>query len=195
MASPRPAPDGSDTFFLGPAPDGPPPPLDARDPRNHNLFLLSGGRDGSRPPEARPGDGCADGVREHGDRRPRLQRDRREDARRPAARRAAAHDVHGRLPAGSLRQPPRPPLRGVVLHARGRGRRRRRRRSLHAPAGRRLLDRHRLRARVLRDAGAARAVARDVGARAAAAPLVPARARLGLPRRASRRPTPASASA
>ena len=43
MASPRPRPDGSDTFFLGPAPDSAPVALDARDPRNHNLFLLRDG--------------------------------------------------------------------------------------------------------------------------------------------------------
>ena len=43
MAAPRPRLDGSDTFFIGPAPDGEAVPLDARDPRNHNLFLLSDG--------------------------------------------------------------------------------------------------------------------------------------------------------
>ena len=43
MASPRPRVDGSDTFFLGPPPDGDAIPLDARDPRNHNLFLLRDG--------------------------------------------------------------------------------------------------------------------------------------------------------
>jgi quercetin dioxygenase-like cupin family protein len=43
MASPRPRVDGSDTFFLGPAPDGDASPLDARDPRNHNLFLMRDG--------------------------------------------------------------------------------------------------------------------------------------------------------
>jgi quercetin dioxygenase-like cupin family protein len=43
MASPRPRVDGSDTFFLGPAPETEAVPLDARDPRNHNLFLLRGG--------------------------------------------------------------------------------------------------------------------------------------------------------
>jgi len=43
MAAPRPRPDGSDTFFLGPAPEGEATPLDARDPRNHNLFLLTEG--------------------------------------------------------------------------------------------------------------------------------------------------------
>ena len=43
MASPRPRLDGSDTFFLGPPPDGDVIPLDARDPRNHNLFLLRDG--------------------------------------------------------------------------------------------------------------------------------------------------------
>ena len=43
MASPRPRPDGSDTFFLGPAPVDAAIPLDARDPRNHNLFLLRDG--------------------------------------------------------------------------------------------------------------------------------------------------------
>jgi quercetin dioxygenase-like cupin family protein len=43
MASPRPRLDASDTFFLGPAPDPPADDLDVRDPRNHNLFLLSDG--------------------------------------------------------------------------------------------------------------------------------------------------------
>jgi len=43
MASPRPRSDGSDTFFLGPPPEADPVPLDARDPRNHNLFLLREG--------------------------------------------------------------------------------------------------------------------------------------------------------
>jgi len=42
MASPRPRGTNlpPDTFFLGPAPDHPPQPLDLRDPRNRNLFLL-----------------------------------------------------------------------------------------------------------------------------------------------------------
>jgi quercetin dioxygenase-like cupin family protein len=43
MASPRPRVDRSDTFFLGPAPDGPADELDVRDPRNRNLFRLSDG--------------------------------------------------------------------------------------------------------------------------------------------------------
>jgi quercetin dioxygenase-like cupin family protein len=43
MAAPRPRADGSDTFFLGPAPNADPAPLDARDPRNHNLFLYTEG--------------------------------------------------------------------------------------------------------------------------------------------------------
>jgi quercetin dioxygenase-like cupin family protein len=43
MASPRPRADGSDTFFLGPAPDGVAEALDIRDPRNRNLFLLTDG--------------------------------------------------------------------------------------------------------------------------------------------------------
>jgi quercetin dioxygenase-like cupin family protein len=43
MASPRPrGPDEPpDTFFVGPAPETEPVPLDVRDPRNRNLFLLS----------------------------------------------------------------------------------------------------------------------------------------------------------
>jgi quercetin dioxygenase-like cupin family protein len=44
MAAPRPRPDGSDTFFLGSAPDAEPEPLAARDPRHRNLFLLSDGQ-------------------------------------------------------------------------------------------------------------------------------------------------------
>jgi quercetin dioxygenase-like cupin family protein len=44
MLAPRPRPDGSDTFFLGPAPDEPGEPLDVRDPRNRNLFLLAEGQ-------------------------------------------------------------------------------------------------------------------------------------------------------
>jgi len=43
MAAPRPRVDGSDTFFLRPAPDAPAKPLDARDPRNRNFFLLGHG--------------------------------------------------------------------------------------------------------------------------------------------------------
>jgi len=43
MASPRPRGQGEppDTFFVGQAPDKEPVPLDVRDPRNRNLFLLS----------------------------------------------------------------------------------------------------------------------------------------------------------
>ena len=44
MAAPRPRADGTDTFFLGPAPDAAPQPLDVRDPRNRNLFLLGDGQ-------------------------------------------------------------------------------------------------------------------------------------------------------
>jgi quercetin dioxygenase-like cupin family protein len=44
MAAPRPRADGSDTFFLGAAPDTEPEPLDVRDPRNRNLFLLGEGQ-------------------------------------------------------------------------------------------------------------------------------------------------------
>ncbi|MFL5926479.1 MAG: cupin domain-containing protein [Gaiellaceae bacterium] len=42
MASPRPRGPGEppDTFFVGPTPDTDPVPLDVRDPRNRNLFLL-----------------------------------------------------------------------------------------------------------------------------------------------------------
>jgi quercetin dioxygenase-like cupin family protein len=43
MTAPRPRPDGSDTFFVGSAPDGEAAPLDVRDPRNRNLFLLTAG--------------------------------------------------------------------------------------------------------------------------------------------------------
>ena len=43
MTAPRPRSDGSDTFFLGPAPDSSGKPLDVRDPRNRNLFLLTEG--------------------------------------------------------------------------------------------------------------------------------------------------------
>jgi quercetin dioxygenase-like cupin family protein len=43
MAAPRPRPDGSDTFFIGPAPESRAEPLDARDARNRNFFLLTEG--------------------------------------------------------------------------------------------------------------------------------------------------------
>jgi quercetin dioxygenase-like cupin family protein len=43
MVAPRPRPDDSDTFFLGPAPGDPATPVDVRDPRNRNLFLLTEG--------------------------------------------------------------------------------------------------------------------------------------------------------
>jgi quercetin dioxygenase-like cupin family protein len=42
-AAPRPRADGSDTYFLGATPDTPTEPLDVRDPRNRNLFLLTEG--------------------------------------------------------------------------------------------------------------------------------------------------------
>jgi quercetin dioxygenase-like cupin family protein len=40
-AAPRPRHDASDTFFLGAPPDAGSEPLDVRDPRNRNLFLLA----------------------------------------------------------------------------------------------------------------------------------------------------------
>ncbi len=43
MAAPRPRLDGSDTFFLGSAPDAPATLLDVRDPRNRHLFVLTEG--------------------------------------------------------------------------------------------------------------------------------------------------------
>jgi quercetin dioxygenase-like cupin family protein len=43
MAAPRPRTDGSDTFFLGRPPETSVEPLDVRDPRNRNLFLLTEG--------------------------------------------------------------------------------------------------------------------------------------------------------
>jgi quercetin dioxygenase-like cupin family protein len=43
MAAPRPRSDGSDTFFLGLAKEDRAAPLDVRDPRNRNLFLLTEG--------------------------------------------------------------------------------------------------------------------------------------------------------
>jgi quercetin dioxygenase-like cupin family protein len=43
MVAPRPRADGSDTFFLGPATEAGAVPVDVRDPRNRNLFLLTEG--------------------------------------------------------------------------------------------------------------------------------------------------------
>jgi quercetin dioxygenase-like cupin family protein len=43
MVAPRPRPDGSDTYFLGLAPEDGAAALDIRDPRNRNLFLLTDG--------------------------------------------------------------------------------------------------------------------------------------------------------
>ena len=104
-------------------------PAEARPPRPAQPAPLPARRrrHGRRP--AQPGNALvgAEGVGEHGDGRPALQRDHREDAGRQTSRRAAAHDVHGRLPARRPGAPARSPVRGVVLHARGRGRRRRRR--------------------------------------------------------------------
>jgi quercetin dioxygenase-like cupin family protein len=43
MAAPRPRADGSDTYFVGSAPETHAEPLNVRDPRNRNLFLLTEG--------------------------------------------------------------------------------------------------------------------------------------------------------
>jgi quercetin dioxygenase-like cupin family protein len=43
MAAPRPRADGSDTFFVGGAPEGGAEELDVRNPLNRNLFLLTEG--------------------------------------------------------------------------------------------------------------------------------------------------------
>ncbi len=139
MCSPRPrgAEEPPDTFFLG---TGARERADAaRRPRPAQPQLLPTrrGRHGPRPPQARRAGGGADGLGQHGDGCPRLQRDHGEDARRQATRRPAPDDVHGRLPARRGRPSARPSVRGVVLHARGRGRGGRRRRALHAAAGRR----------------------------------------------------------
>ena len=185
MMSPQPRRPGegqADTFFLGPAPSSAPSELDVRDPRNREPVPARGLADGSRRAEEGCAAGAADRLGEHGDGAARLQRDRGEDARRPAARRASAHDVHGRIPRDRSGAAARPPLRGVVLHARGRGRRGRGRRALHASPRRRLLDGRRLHPRLLQHARQSHPLARDVGAGTARPPLVPLQPRLGVPR-------------
>ena len=182
MAAPRPRTDGSDTFFIGPAPEGDAIPLDVRDPRNHNLFLLGDGEiDLDRLKSAQAmgaptvSASMATAVLAYSGIAVKMLVDQRLDAQlhtmfmvdyQPGAC-ANPHDhpfeesyymLEGEVDVVGERRPP------------------------HASTGRRLLDRNRVRARVLRDAGKAGALARDLGARTAGAPLVPARARLGLPR-------------
>ena len=185
MYAPQPRIDaagGEDTFFVGPAPtDREPAPLDVRDPRTPEPLPARRGPDGARPPEGRRGRGRADRLREHGHGAAGVQRDRGEDAGRPAARRPAAHDVHGRVRARRRRPPARPPARGGVRDPRGRGRGPRRRRAVHAPGRRRLLDRRRLRSRVLQPHRRARALARDPVSAAARETLLPLQPRLGVP--------------
>ena len=134
MAAPRPRLDGSDTFFLGPAPDAEVTPLDARDPRNHNLFLLRGGemdlellKRGQAMGAPTVSGSMATAVLAYSGIAVKMLVDQRLDAQ-----------LHTMFMVdyqpNALRQPPRPPVRGVVLHARGRGRRRCERRPLHAPS-------------------------------------------------------------
>ena len=186
MASPRPRADGSDTFFLGPAPDGPAAALDARDPRNHNLFLLTDGemdidllKRGQAMGAPTVSGSMATAVLAYSGIAVKMLVDQRLDAQlhtmfmvdyQPGAC-ANPHDhpfeesyymLEGEVDvvADGARYTLRP---GDVF-----------------------LDRNRMRPCVLRDARTPRAVARDIGARPAATALVPARAGLELPRGASR---------
>ena len=153
MAAPRPRPDGSDTFFLAPAPDTPPEPLDVRDPRNRNLFLLGEGqmdldvlKHGAPVGAPTVSSSMATAVLAYSGIAVKMLVDQRLDAQ-----------LHTMFMVdyqpGAVAQPHDHPVRGVVLHAGGRGRRRRGRRPVHASARRRLLDGERVRPRLLRDAG------------------------------------------
>jgi hypothetical protein len=122
MASPRPRVDASDTFFLGPAPNGSVDDLDARDPRNHNLFLLTAGEtDLDRLKRAQAmgaptvSGSMATAVLAYSGIAVKMLVDQRLDAQ--------LHTMFMVDYQPGLREP-RPPVRGVLLHPRGRGRRR-----------------------------------------------------------------------
>ena len=186
MASPRPRADASDTFFLGSAPDGPVAALDARDPRNHNLFLLTDGemdldllKRGQAMGAPTVSGSMATAVLAYSGIAVKMLVDQRLDAQlhtmfmvdyQPGAC-ANPHDhpfeesyymLEGEVDV--VADGDRYTLRPGDVFWTGTG-------CVHA---------------FYETQGRRGAVARDLGARAAAAPLVPARAGLELPRRASR---------
>ena len=186
MAAPRPRPDGSDTFFLGDAPDTPPRPLDVRDPRNRNLFLLSDGqmdldvlKHGAAVGAPTVSSSMATAVLAYSGIAVKMLVDQRLDAQ-----------LHTMFMVdyqpGAVAHPHDHPfeesyymLEGVVdVVAAGDRYTLRPGDVFWTAVG--------LRARLLRDGGRTRALARDLRAGTARSPLVPVRARLGLPRGASR---------
>ena len=135
MAAPRPRLDGSDTFFLGPAPDAPSEQLDVRDPRNRNLFLLSEGqmdldvlKRGAAVGAPTVSSSMATAVLAYSGIAVKMLVDQRLDAQLHTMFMVDYQRWRGRTPARSS-------VRGVVLHARRRGRCRRRRRPLRASPG------------------------------------------------------------
>ena len=187
MAAPRPAP-GRERHVL-PRPGAgrrAPEPLDVRDPRNRNLFLLGDGqmdldvlKHGAAVGAPTVSSSMATAVLAYSGIAVKMLVDQRLDAQ-----------LHTMFMVdyqpGAVAHPHDHPFEESYYMLEG---------EVDVVAdgdrytlrpGRLLLDRGRLRARVLRGAGRTRALARDVRARAAGAPLVPLRARLGLPRRAAR---------
>ncbi len=183
MASPRPRIDGSDTFFLDPAPETEADPLDARDPRNHNLFLLTEGemdidtlKHGQAMGAPAVSGSMATAVLAYSGIAVKMLVDQRLDAQLHTM---FMVDYQPRACANPHDHPFEESyymLEGEVdVVANG--------------------DRHTLRPgdafwtgtgmrpRLLRDAGRAGALARDVRPRPATASLLPSRAGLGLPRR------------
>ena len=180
MTSPRPRdPDEPpDTFFVGPAPDSEPAPLDVRDPRNRHLFLLGPNdmdidrlKQGASVDEPTVSASMATAALAYSGITVKMLVDKRLDAQlqtmfmvfyQPGA---VAHPHDHPFEESYFM------LDGEVEVSRGRG-------ALHAPARRRLLDRRRLHPRVLRDEGQHRALARDVRSGPAGSALVSLRARL-----------------
>ena len=185
MASPRPraADQPPDTFFVAPAPDTEPAPLDVRDPRNRNLFLLTPAdmeldrlKQGAPVDQPTVSASMATAALAYSGITVKMLVDKRLDAQLQTMFMVAYQP-------GAVAHPHDHPfeesyvmLEGDVdVVADGE-------RYTLAP-GRRLLDRRRLHPRVLRGRGQSGPLARDVRSRPTRPPLVPLRPRLAIPGR------------
>ena len=190
-SAPAPRPDGHpspDTFFTGaPAPEGDAERLDIRDPRTRTFFRLEPGqmeldnlRIGAPVDAPTVSASMATALLAYSGIALKMLVDTRLGA--------VLHQMFMvEYEPGGAAQLARPPARGELHDRLRRGRGGGRRRALHAPRRRRLLDRRRLRPRLLEHERRAGPLPRDAVPAAPGQSLLPLQPRLGLPGRAPRR--------